>query len=155
MNVVSRLVRLLPKELGHLSLIDPRMIVELTVALNKEIEIVELNSIHFLNLNKKILVPLPENTRKDGIKIRSIQIVPSAENPFVLIETNGPMTPHLKQVVEALIKTMGNFGITNAFFPGNIFESYNREEAALFFFGRNMDTIKMVSCGAENIRIID
>ena len=116
---------------------------------------VELNTVQPFNLNKKILVPLPENVRKDGIKIRSIQLIHSTENPFILIETNGPLTPYVKAVSERMVKTMNNFGITNVFFPGNVFESYNREEAVLFFFGRDISKLQRVSCGAENIRLLD
>lgn len=155
MNPISRIVRLLPGELNHLSLIDPRLIVELTVAPNQEIEVVELNTVHPLNLNKKILVPLPENTRKDGIKIRSVQFSNSTENPFVLVETNGPMTPYVKQVTGKLVRIMNNFRSSSVFFPGNVFESYKHEEAVLFFFGRDINTLQRVFCGAENIRIVD
>lgn len=155
MNPVSKLVRLLPGELRHLSLLDPRLIVELTVAPNQEIEVVELNTVSPLKLNKKILIPLPANTRQDGIKIRSIQFLSSTGNPFVLIETNGPLTPYVKQVAEKIVKTMNYFGITRAFFPGNVFEAYKGEEATLFFFGRDINKLQRVSCGAENIRILD
>ena len=133
--------------LNDLMLLDPRLIVGITVFPN-EVRVIALNRL--FSLQKKVTIILGETSwMNGGIKIKSVQ----SNNDFLIVETDGPMCSSVKIAVKKVLQAMKYMACKNAFFPGeDVLKSVG--DSCLFYAGENIDSLKLVDSFLTSIRLM-